>query len=109
MSFPIRKKKGWWPGREKRHEFSALPPTHIAAIDLFLSQIEAKLNLPVRIGIEACIETAEGLTKAEAIAASSDRVEALVFGVADFATSVRLARSVVEKWERMENKTQRSP
>jgi citrate lyase beta subunit len=63
-------------------------PTHIAAIDLFLSQIEARLNHPGRIGIEACIETAEGLTKAEAIAASSNRVEALVFGVADFATSL---------------------
>ncbi|WP_034623154.1 HpcH/HpaI aldolase/citrate lyase family protein [Desulfovermiculus halophilus] len=63
-------------------------PAHVSAIDLVLSQIETALNLTRKIGIEACIETAEGLSQAEAIAASSDRVEALVFGVADFTASM---------------------
>lgn len=63
-------------------------PSHITAIDLILSQIEAKMDLQQRIGLEACIETAEGLTQAEAIAACSDRLEALVFGIADFTASL---------------------
>lgn len=63
-------------------------PSHVTAIDLILSQIEAGMRLPRRIGIEACVETAEGLTHAEAIAASSERLEALVFGVADFTASL---------------------
>ena len=62
--------------------------SHITAVDLLLSQIEAGLDLPRRIGIEACIETAEGLSRAETIAACSDRIEALVFGVADFTASM---------------------
>ncbi len=63
-------------------------PSQVTAIDLILSQIEAALNRPRRIGIEACIETAQGLMRAEDIAASSNRVEALVFGVADFTASL---------------------
>ena len=63
-------------------------PSHVRAIDLLLSQIETALNLSRRIGIEACIETAEGVSQAEGIAAASDRIEALVFGVADFTASL---------------------
>ncbi|MDJ0805148.1 MAG: CoA ester lyase [Desulfobacterales bacterium] len=40
------------------------------------------------VGIEASIETAEGLNDVQAIAASSTRLKTLVFGIADYAASV---------------------
>ena len=43
---------------------------------------------PGRIGIEAQIEDARGLAAVDAIAAASSRLEALVFGPADFMASV---------------------
>jgi len=41
-----------------------------------------------RIGIEAQIEDARGLAEVDAIAAASPRLEALVFGPADFMASI---------------------
>lgn len=43
---------------------------------------------PDNIGIEASIETAEGLLRASAIARASARVQTLVFGIADYQTSI---------------------
>ena len=63
-------------------------PAHITAIDLLLTQIESRMDISRPIGLEACIESAEGLSKVEAIAASSDRLQSLVFGVADFTASL---------------------
>jgi len=40
------------------------------------------------IGIEACIETAQGLEQVSAIAAASPRLRTLVFGIADYTASV---------------------
>jgi citrate lyase subunit beta/citryl-CoA lyase len=61
----------------------------VQALDLLLTQIEQAVGLPAgRIGIEAQIETAAGLANAERIAAASPRLEALVFGPADFMASV---------------------
>ena len=40
------------------------------------------------IGIEASIETAEGLAQVQAIAIASHRIRTLVFGIADYAASV---------------------
>lgn len=66
-------------------------PRHVHWLDLTLSQLELALGLTAGgIGIEAQIEDAAGLTQVEAIAAASARVEALVFGPADFMASVAM-------------------
>jgi citrate lyase subunit beta/citryl-CoA lyase len=63
-------------------------------VDALLTQIEAARKIPHRIGIEVIIESALGMANVEAIAAVRGRVEAMHFGVADYAASVR-ARTVV--------------
>jgi citrate lyase subunit beta/citryl-CoA lyase len=69
---------------------------HVAALDLVLTQIERTVDLPAgRIGIEVQVESARGLLAVEAIAAASPRVEALVFGPADFMASVNMRTLVV--------------
>jgi malyl-CoA/(S)-citramalyl-CoA lyase len=63
-------------------------PAQLEFVAILLSQIEAARGL-APIGLSALIETAEGMANVEAIAASCPgRLEALVFGVADFAASV---------------------
>ena len=60
-----------------------------AYVDRALLQLEQALGYEVgRIGIEAQIEDARGLSAVNAIAAASPRLEALVFGPADFMASV---------------------
>jgi citrate lyase subunit beta/citryl-CoA lyase len=68
-------------------------PADVYLVDALLTQIEEARRIPHRIGIEALIETALGMAHVEAVAQSSRRLEALHFGVADFAASVR-ARTV---------------
>jgi len=64
-------------------------PEHITWLDLLLSQVERDRGLaPGGIGIEAQIEDARGLAEVDAIAAASPRLEALVFGPADFMASL---------------------
>ncbi len=63
-------------------------PGHVVWLDLLLGQIERAMGYGEgRIGIEAQIEDARGLAGAEAIACASARLEALVFGPADFMAS----------------------
>jgi citrate lyase subunit beta / citryl-CoA lyase len=62
---------------------------HVAWLDLLLGQVEREAGLPPgRIAIEAQIEDAGGLAAVDAIAAASPRLEALVFGPADFMASI---------------------
>ena len=64
-------------------------PPDVTWLDLLLSQVEQEMGYPARqIGIEAQIEDARGLAAVDAIAAASPRLEALVFGPADFMASV---------------------
>ena len=63
-------------------------------IDCLLTQIETNKKLKNKIGIECLIETALGMSNIKEIAKSSKRLEALHFGVADYAASLR-ARTVV--------------
>ena len=63
-------------------------------IDCLLTQIETNKKLKEKIGIECLIETALGMSNIKEIAKSSERLEALHFGVADYAASLR-ARTVV--------------
>ena len=59
-----------------------------------VSQIEQERGLKNKVGLECLIETALGMVNIEEIAQSSTRLEALHFGVADYAASLR-ARTVV--------------
>ena len=59
-------------------------------LDQLLSQVEARAGVTHRIGIEAQIETASGFVELREIAASSPRLEALVFGMGDYAASMRM-------------------
>lgn len=63
-------------------------------VDCMLTQIEANKKIKNKIGIECLIETALGMSNIKEIAKSSERLEALHFGVADYAASLR-ARTVV--------------
>ena len=62
-------------------------------VDAMVTQIEEAMGLENQIGLEALIETALGMANVEAIATSSPRMEAMHFGVADYAASNR-ARTV---------------
>ncbi|MFM8515716.1 MAG: HpcH/HpaI aldolase/citrate lyase family protein [Actinomycetota bacterium] len=73
-----------------------LGPEQVVALDLLLTQVEKSHGLEVgRIGIEAQIENAAGLVNVDAIAAASPRLEALVFGPADFMASLNMRSLVV--------------
>ncbi len=63
-------------------------PGDIAFIDRMLNGIEMNKRLSSLLGIEASIETAEGLLHAAGIARESDRLTTLVFGIADYSASV---------------------
>jgi citrate lyase subunit beta/citryl-CoA lyase len=69
-------------------------PADVYLVDALLTQIEQARGIPHRIGIDVLIETTLGMANVEAIAQSSRRLEAMHFGVADYAASCR-ARTVV--------------
>jgi len=69
-------------------------PADLYTVETMVSQIEQATGLTHKIGIEALIETALGMANVEAIASAPGRLEALHFGVADYAASNR-ARTVV--------------
>lgn len=68
-------------------------PGDVYLTDALLTQIEQARGYSHRIGIDVLIETALGMANVEAIAQSSRRLEAMHFGVADYAASMR-ARTV---------------
>jgi malyl-CoA/(S)-citramalyl-CoA lyase len=76
-----------------RLDMILLPKPAVAAdiyvVETLLNGIEATIGRRDPIGIEALIETAEGLCNVESIASASDRLEALIFGVGDFTLSVQ--------------------
>ncbi|PKP72049.1 MAG: CoA ester lyase [Alphaproteobacteria bacterium HGW-Alphaproteobacteria-5] len=56
--------------------------------DKLIGQLEKKLKLKKRIGLEVLIEEVEALQNVEEIAMSCDRLEALIFGMGDFSASM---------------------
>ena len=66
-------------------------PSDVEFVATLLDQIEQRNGwLAGRIGIHILIETAKGMANVEAISrARPDRLEAMVFGVADYAASVQ--------------------
>ncbi len=67
----------------------------VYALDMLVTQIETAMGRDKRLGFEVLIETALGLSNVEAIAQSSRRLEALSFGVADYAASTRARTTVI--------------
>lgn len=63
-------------------------PGDIHFVDRMLTGIEMEKNFANRIGIEASIETAEGMEKVSEIVKASKRIRTLVFGIADYSASV---------------------
>ena len=67
----------------------------VYAVDMMVTQIENAKKREKRIGFEVLIETALGMANVEAIAQSSKRLEAMSFGVADYAASTRARTTVI--------------
>lgn len=67
----------------------------VYAIDMMVTQIETAMGRTKRLGFEVLIETALGMANVEAIAQSSKRLEAMSFGVADYAASTRARTTVI--------------
>ncbi|MEM7668962.1 MAG: CoA ester lyase [Pseudomonadota bacterium] len=68
-------------------------PADLYMVEAMVNQIEQAKGRAPRVGLEALIETALGMANVEAIAQFGGRLEALHFGVADYAASLR-ARTV---------------
>ena len=61
----------------------------VVALDLLLTQVEANAGLPLgHIGIEAQIETAQGLINVEQICTASSRLETVILGPVDLSASM---------------------
>jgi citrate lyase subunit beta/citryl-CoA lyase len=65
-----------------------MTPADVLFADKLLHQLEKKLKLKQRIGLEALIEEVEGLQNVDAIAKCTPRLECLVFGMGDFSASM---------------------
>jgi citrate lyase subunit beta/citryl-CoA lyase len=67
---------------------SVRSPGDVEFVDNLLRMIEERIDLAHAIGIEAQIDSAQGLTLVDEIAIAGDRLEALVFDAAGMAASL---------------------
>ena len=67
----------------------------IYALDMLVTQIEDATKVEKRIGFELIIETALAMMNVDELAAASPRLEALHFGVADYAASTKARTTVI--------------
>jgi citrate lyase subunit beta/citryl-CoA lyase len=67
----------------------------ILSADKLLHQLEKKLKLRRRIGLEALIEEVEGMQNVDEIARCTPRLECLVFGMGDFSASMGVANHAI--------------
>jgi malyl-CoA/(S)-citramalyl-CoA lyase len=67
----------------------------VYALDMLVTQIETARKRAKRLGFEVLIETALGMANVESIAQASKRLEAMSFGVADYAASTRARTTVI--------------
>jgi citrate lyase subunit beta / citryl-CoA lyase len=78
-------------------------PEDLHAVSLLLRGLELATDLDVgKLGLQAQIESAEGLTNADAIARATNRLEALHFGPGDFAATLRMPLTsigVMDEWD----------
>jgi malyl-CoA/(S)-citramalyl-CoA lyase len=70
-------------------------PADVYTLDTLVTQIELAKKREKKLGFEVLIETALGMANVEAIAQSSRRLEAMSFGVADYAASTRARTTVI--------------
>jgi citrate lyase subunit beta/citryl-CoA lyase len=59
----------------------AMSPADVQFVDKLLTMMEKKLGLKKRIGIDVLIEEVEAMMQVDAIAASTPRLECLIFGM----------------------------
>jgi malyl-CoA/(S)-citramalyl-CoA lyase len=62
-------------------------------VERLLDGIETSLGREKRVGIEALIETPIGLSNVDAIAAASQRLESLSFGVGDYSVAMQVPQT----------------
>ena len=78
-------------------------PEDLHAVSVLLKGLELAKGLDVgKIRLQAQIESAEGLTNADAIARATDRLEALHFGPGDLAATLRMPLTsigVMDEWD----------
>src|SRR5215213_1054991 len=78
-------------------------PEDLHAVSVLLKGMELATGLEVgKIRLQAQIESAEGLTNADVIASTPDRLEALHFGPGDFAATLRMPLTsigVMDEWD----------
>ena len=78
-------------------------PEDLHAVAVLLDGVEMNAGLdPGKVKLEAQVETAEGLTKVDAIARSTDRLQALHFGPGDFAASLGMPQTSLgtrDEWD----------
>lgn len=65
----------------------AMSAADVQFVDKLLTMMERKLGLKKRIGIDVLIEEVEAMMQVEAIAASTPRLECLIFGMGDYSAS----------------------
>ncbi len=70
-------------------------PEDVYAVDMLVTQIEDAIGRTNRIGFEILVETALGMANVDQIAKASRRLEAMSFGVADYAASTRARTTVI--------------
>ena len=78
-------------------------PEDLHAVAVLLDGVEMNAGLdPGKVKLEAQVETAEGLTNVDAIARSTDRLQALHFGPGDFAASLGMPQTSLgtrDEWD----------
>lgn len=65
----------------------AMSAADVQFVDKLLTMMEKKLGLKKRIGIDVLIEEVEAMMRVEEIAASTPRLECLIFGMGDYSAS----------------------
>jgi len=70
-------------------------PSDIELVERTLKRLEGENGIEAPIGIEAMIETAEGLLRCGDIVFSSTRLESIIFGPGDYAASLGIPSLVI--------------
>ncbi len=73
-----------------------LDAADVLFVDKLLTQLELDLELERKIGIECLIEDVAAMTNIDSIAASTLRLEALIFGMGDFSASQSVPMESIE-------------
>jgi malyl-CoA/(S)-citramalyl-CoA lyase len=64
-------------------------------VEALVTGLEREFKRPKRLGLEILIETTLGLVNVEAIAASSQRLEAMIFGIGDYSIDLRTCGEII--------------